>query len=186
MRTDVLAADLTDIRGADGTALPASNLTPTVTDSAITFGDITGLTGKATARFDAGDGGAGNDVLIGGAGSDALLRQDGDDLLVAGTTAFDDNLAALDAVLAEWTSGRTYAQRVANLRGTGSGPRANGNTFLKVSGPGVTAFDDGAVDALDGASGSDWFFAHLSGGVTDVIFGRGVGEVVDELEVRAR
>src|SRR5262249_12941506 len=39
-----------------GTTDPANTLTPTVTDTAITFGDITGLTSKPTARFDAGSG----------------------------------------------------------------------------------------------------------------------------------
>jgi hypothetical protein len=50
----------------------------------------------------------------------------GDDLLIAGPTAFDADLAALAAVMAEWTSARNYADRVANLRGTAAvhGPTA--------------------------------------------------------------
>src|SRR5262245_12247815 len=104
--------------------------------------------------------------------------------LIAGTTAFDGNPAALAAVMAEWTSARTYAARVANLRGSGTGPRANGDFFLKVSGPDVTVFDDGAVDVLTGNAGSDWFFAHRSGGVAlDLITDLGGPEVVEDLGV---
>ena len=33
-----------------------------------------------------------------------------------------------------------------------------------------------------GASGSDWFFANLSGGVTDEVGGLGGGERLDELD----
>ena len=106
----------------------------------------------------------------------------GDNLLIAGTTAFDGNPASLAAVMAEWTSDRTYAARVANLRGSGAGPRGNGGTCLQVSGPDVTVFDDGAVDVLTGNSGSDWFFAHRSGGVAlDLITDLGGSEVVEEL-----
>jgi Ca2+-binding RTX toxin-like protein len=146
-------------------------------------------------------GGGGNDVLLGGAGNDELrggggrdlligglgadkLRGKGD-LLIASTTAFDADLAALDAIMAEWTSSRDYATRVANLRGTGSGPRANGGYFLQASGPGVTVFDDGAVDQLQGTSGRDWYFANLIGGVRDQVGGLGGREILEELGVLA-
>lgn len=51
-----------------------------------------------------------------------------------------------------------------------------------MSGPGVTAFDDGAVDLLLGASGQDWFLANLVGGVLDQISGLNGTELVEELE----
>src|SRR5262249_45976575 len=127
-------------------------------------------------------GGAGRDLLIGGLGADLLLGGGGSDLLLAGTTAFDGDQGALAAVMAEWTSARSYAQRVANLRGSGSGPRANRTTFLKGSGPGVTVYDDGAADVLSGASGSDWFFANRCGGVAlDLINQLGGSEITEEL-----
>jgi hypothetical protein len=44
---------------------------------------------------------------------------------------------------------------VANLSGTGSGPKANGATYLV---PGATVVDDGAVDSLFGGAQVDWFF----------------------------
>jgi hypothetical protein len=131
------------------------------------------------------EGGQGRDLLIGGLGADTLIGNADDDLLIAGTTAFDSHDVALGAVMAEWTSARDYATRVANLKGTGSGPRANGNNFLKASGPEVTVFDDGAVDVLTGSGGDDWYFANLVGGVLDQVKGLGGSEFVEELAVLA-
>jgi Ca2+-binding RTX toxin-like protein len=110
--------------------------------------------------------------MIGGEGADAIVGNGGDDLLIGGRTAFDENEGALCALMAEWTSGRSYADRVANLRGLGSGPRLNGNYFLTTTGPGATVPDDGAVDQLNGSAGTDWFFIGLS----DVIKGSHSGE----------
>ena len=95
--------------------------------------------------------GRGRDLLIGGSGSDRLLGNAEADLLFPDTTAFDDDIAALDAILAEWTSSRSFAARVANLNGTGTGPRANGNFFLLKSGPNPIVLDDAAVDLVIGA-----------------------------------
>jgi Ca2+-binding RTX toxin-like protein len=131
-------------------------------------------------------GGAGRSLLVGGRGADTLTGGGPDDLLLAGPTAFDANEASLAAVLAEWTSGRDYATRVANLRGTGTGPRDNGATVLTAGGPAATVFDDAAADVLQGASGADWFYANRSGGVAlDAVSGPSGGEVVDELSVPA-
>jgi PKD repeat protein len=127
-------------------------------------------------------GGAGDDLLIGGLGRDVLLGGHGDDLLIAGTTFFDNDIAALDAIMAEWTSERDYATRVANLRGVASGPRLNGNYFLIANGPGRTVFDDAAADELIGSSGRDWFFANLDSGVRDRVLGLSWNELSDELE----
>jgi hypothetical protein len=122
--------------------------------------------------------GKGRDLLIGGSGAAQLVGTSGDDILIAGTTAFDNNEAALDAIMAEWTSARSYADRVANLSGTGSGPRNNGTYFLIASGPSATVFDNGAIDVLNGSSGMDWFFANLA---QDLLHGRHDGEVVEGL-----
>jgi hypothetical protein len=76
--------------------------------------------------------------------------------------SFATRQAALNAVLAEWTSQDDYATRIANLLGTGSGSnfnnRLNEKYFLQ---PGVTVFDDGAQDQLTGSAGQDWFFANI-------------------------
>jgi Ca2+-binding RTX toxin-like protein len=100
-------------------------------------------------------GGAGRNVLIGGAGGDILLGGGSSDLLIAGTTAYDDNDDALLAILAEWTSSRTYAQRVANLRNAG-GP-VLGDSGIKLQ-RGETVFDDTEVDTLLGGADLDWLF----------------------------
>tara|TARA_R110002049_G_scaffold50370_3_gene143006 strand:+ start:3222 stop:21794 length:18573 start_codon:yes stop_codon:yes gene_type:complete len=101
---------------------------------------------------------SGQNILIGGLGSDRLSGQQGDDILIGAFTSHDNNDAALDEIAAEWTSGRSYVDRVNNLRdGTSAfGDRNNGSTFLQA---GVTVFDDGAKDHLQGGRGYDWYFA---------------------------
>jgi hypothetical protein len=118
-------------------------------------------------------GGAGDDYLfggvygrsiqIGGAGRDMLVgSQLGNNLLIGGGTTYDENDAALTAILAEWTSSRSFAERVANLA-AGVGP---GNAFKLVKNE--TILDDAAVDQLFGGTNQDWFLAFAS----DVIYGR--------------
>ncbi|MBW3540296.1 MAG: hypothetical protein KY476_08500, partial [Planctomycetes bacterium] len=53
-------------------------------------------------------GGDSRDVLIGGEGADLIQGKDGDDLLIAGVTLFDSDWTALEAILAEWNSDRTF------------------------------------------------------------------------------
>ena len=115
------------------------------------------------------DGGLGLDVLIGGRGSDDLLGGGGGDLLIGARTAFDNNASALRAVLAEWASARSYSDRIANLKGVGTGVRVNGTTFLKTTGAQATIIEDADSDKLTGGSGRDWFFAKLSGNKKDKI-----------------
>jgi Ca2+-binding RTX toxin-like protein len=109
----------------------------------------------------------GRDILIGGAGADRLIGGADEDILIGGTTAFDSILTALLAIQAEWSSSRSYATRVANLRGPGTEPRLNGDFFLKASGAGQTVFNDAAVDTLTGSQQSDWFFLFAGDVQTD-------------------
>jgi len=68
--------------------------------------------------------------------------------MIGGTTAFDDNKAALTAIMAEWTSARDRATRIANLTdGSGSIDGANDPFFLLL-GAGGTVFDDATSDIL--------------------------------------
>ncbi|MCY2965918.1 MAG: hypothetical protein NT069_20195, partial [Planctomycetota bacterium] len=68
------------------------------------------------------------------------------------------------------TSSRNYATRVANIGGTGSGPRRNSGYFLKGSGPWQTVFDDGSKDTLTGGAGLDWYFGNFIGsGLLDTL-----------------
>jgi Ca2+-binding RTX toxin-like protein len=133
-------------------------------------------------------GGHGRDVIIGGLGKDKLVGNQSDDILIAGTTAFDADAAALGLILAEWTSSRSYAARAANLMGTGSGQsyadRLNGNIFLRPTGASATVFDDGAADVLTGSEGQDWFIFNADGpGVRDKVTDLQVGEDFTELDL---
>jgi Ca2+-binding RTX toxin-like protein len=123
-------------------------------------------------------GGRGRDLAIGGRNADQLNGEGGSDLLVSGTTAFDASESALDALFAEWTSGRSYAARVANLSGTGRGPRRNGSFFLR----GATVFDDGARDVLTGGRGNDWFFANVDRPGRDQVRDQQRGERVTDVD----
>src|SRR5262249_2094246 len=99
-------------------------------------------------------GGDGNDVMIGGTGADGMIGEGGGDLMVASRTAFDGNITALLSIMAEWSSARDYATRLANITGTGSGltftSRLNGSNFLISTGTAATVFDDAVADKVEG------------------------------------
>ncbi len=132
------------------------------------------------------NGGNGRDLLIGGLGADRIVGGGADDLLIAGRTTFDNNDLALNGILAEWNSSRSFVSRVANLRGTGNGVdfdnRLNGNYFLQTEGPSATVLDDGAVDVVSGTGGFDWYFANLDGSNIDKITDLTAMERVDDLD----
>ncbi len=120
-------------------------------------------------------GGRGNDRLVGGWGNDAIFGGDGADqlaggfgrdlvvggangdivsgagaILINGSTAYDDDAAAIDAILATWGDPLlTYTQRISRLQTGAGGVRLDG----------TTVFDDGAIDLLVGRAGLDWIFA---------------------------
>jgi Ca2+-binding RTX toxin-like protein len=107
------------------------------------------------------DGGSGRDLLIGGSGQDTLLGGSGDDILIGGlanqlidqSISRGINTSAVAAVMSEWTSDRSYSQRIARLR-TGVGA---GSTIRLSS---ETIQNDGLIDALFGQSGDDWFWSN--------------------------
>jgi Ca2+-binding RTX toxin-like protein len=115
-------------------------------------------------------GGSGPDVLIGGGGSDTLNAGSGGDVLIGGITAFDANLTALEAVLAEWDSSDSYQARVRDLFGNG-GVGQNGYTYLNQA----AVINDVAVNQINGGGGMDWFWLE---GATDKFSGDKAGEVV--------
>jgi len=98
-------------------------------------------------------GGAGNDLLIGGRGNDLLFGEAGDDILIGGTTRYDNNRAALLAIMAEWNATRPIDLRIANLQNGGG---LNDAYRLKKD---DTVLDDAARDVLFSGSGCDWFLA---------------------------
>ena len=66
----------------------------------------------------------GRDFLVGGFGSDRVVGSSEEDIVIGGALNFGNQEAiTIDDVFAEWTSERTYAKRVANITGTGSGIR---------------------------------------------------------------
>jgi uncharacterized delta-60 repeat protein len=127
-------------------------------------------------------GGADRDILIGGAGADSVLANAEDDILVAGTTSHDGNSSALFAIMAEWNSGHTYAQRVANIRNGSGGAALNGSYFLNPDGATPTVHDDGATDTLTGSTGTDWFLFNNDGAVPDIVTDLKPGETASDID----
>src|SRR5262249_24803226 len=104
--------------------------------------------------------GTGYNILIGGPAINPL-RGNGNDILISGTTNYDSNtpanVGALDAILAEWSSGDPYSTPI-NLIMTGikvdSGTPALNST---------TCQSDGVVNTLaDGPTGpqNNWFLVN--------------------------
>jgi hypothetical protein len=156
-------------------------------DNHIEVGNDDGLPALLLGSFgnDHIEGGGGRTIIIGGLGSDHLQAGNGDAILIAGTTDYDRNFPALDAILDEWArTDESYLQRVANLsNATVNGVSPNGlglneGDFLNAA----TVQDDGAGNVLVGGPGLDWFFANLDGvgndGVRDQIRRRKPGEIV--------
>jgi len=154
-----------------------TNLTAGGTVNAILFGgSANGSTLSAT--------GSGHDVLIGGSGKDTLtdtgtgyniliggpgvdtIKGNGNDILISGTTSYDSNtptnIAALDAILAEWSSTDLYSTRISKIMsGVGSG----GTDALNSS----TCQSDGVANTVsDGASATqnNWFIVNSKDKVT--------------------
>ena len=85
-------------------------------------------------------GGGGSDVMIGGDGADTLAKNTGSALQIAGSTSHDLDVAALQAILAEWANAKhTLAAKHASLQGLRA-DRRNGNYFLINSGSQATVF----------------------------------------------
>ena len=114
-------------------------------------------------------GGDGRDLLIGGAGKDTLSGDAGDDILIGGNSSASNNVAALNAIMAEWTSGNAYATRVGFLLNGGG---ANGSTKLSVT-------NDSVADRLTGGSELDWFFSSSLDVLVD--FNAGIGELKKQI-----
>jgi len=102
----------------------------------------------------------GRNILIGGNGKDRLYGNGGDDILIGGSTAHDEDDAALQAILDEWTSANSYADRVSNIR---NGTGANGAFIFD----NTTVLDDGLADILIGSGGRDWFWASANDKLKD-------------------
>ena len=96
-------------------------------------------------------GGNGRDLIIGGQDDDDLAGGLDEDILIGGYTIHDGNLAALDQIMAVWTSSSSFSARVATLTNSSTGLLRNGYVI-----------DDNDRDEIDGGSGRDLYFADMS------------------------
>ena len=102
---------------------------------------------------------AGRDILIGGRHEDTLLGGGGQDIVIGSTTDFDKDEAAIQAIMAEWSSNRNHRDRVRNLSGIQNKKfedRLNGDNFLQRK---TTVGNDSAADQVFGEQGRDWLFS---------------------------
>jgi uncharacterized repeat protein (TIGR01451 family) len=119
-----------------------------------------------------------NDGDNGGNGNGGHGREKNQDILIGGTTDHDADDEALQAILAEWISARSYEDRVDNIRdGSGSATSLNDDFFLDDT----TVFGDDELDILIGSIGRDWFFAPEDDDTSDQLLDRQADEFVDEL-----
>jgi hypothetical protein len=165
------SGDINVLHLTGGLAVPALIFTDGILDASGSIANniLVGQGGNDTLT-----GGSGRDILIAGLGASALHAGSGGDILIGGYTTYDNNIAALLAIMTEWgRSDADYNTRIGHLLGTISGG-LNGSYFLNSS----TVFDNGLVDVLTGGAGMDWFFAHPSKKNGDIIQNLGSGEEV--------
>jgi hypothetical protein len=99
-------------------------------------------------------GGTGRDLMIGGLGIDHL-RGNGA-ILINGTTAYDEELEALEVILQAWSDPRiSYNGRVAAIESGLGGESIR----LSIKEGSRSVFDDGEADKLVGQGKFNWFFA---------------------------
>jgi ELWxxDGT repeat protein len=105
----------------------------------------------------------GHNILIGGSGGGDTLTSGakGMDILIAGTTNYDSNIAALQTIMATWktSTASNYSTVISTIMGNSFADPLNTTTVS----------DSGASDAADTLNGSgkattDWFFLHNTGG----------------------
>jgi acid phosphatase len=112
-------------------------------------------------------GGAGRDILVGGTGN-TQIEAAGQSILIAGTTAFGQNVEAWLTLESEWASADSLAMRVAALT---NGVAGLGSLFALNA---TTVFANGGHNHLEASSGMDWFFADLANDKLDGLSGQDV------------
>lgn len=136
--------------------------------------EIRGGAGNDTLLGGSGDdqlfGEAGRDILLGGTGADTLNGGAGDDLIISGINSqlvFEGqfglvaiNQVAIQAILAEWASARSFQLRIAQLRAGVAG----GTVKLDST----TISGDADVDQLFGELNDDWFWSSPDDLITDL------------------
>jgi Ca2+-binding RTX toxin-like protein len=147
------------------------NMATAVGQGVFDIQNVTGGQGNSMLVGDANPnvlmGGTGRNIIIGGAGADTIAGGGGDNILIGGSTVYDQNLLALQAIMAEWTrTDLSFEQRLAQLISEGENDgRLNGIYVLNKK----SVQSDGATDSLTGGGGHNWFFATNK---EDLIFNR--------------
>lgn len=93
-------------------------------------------------------GSSGRDLLVGGLGEDRIVGNADDDIIIGGQLNYALTDPQIDAIMAEWTSAKSYDIRTTTLE----------TTLLTTTGANPTVQDDSAYDVVTGSGGQDWFF----------------------------
>jgi autotransporter-associated beta strand protein len=146
------SADKSDIQ-VDLALHMASQVASTVSNIA----NVTGSQGNSLLVGDANanvlQGGAGRNVIIGGAGVDTIRGGGGDNLLITDATSYDNQIAALEALMKYWDAATTFDSRVTGLK---KGVTVGG-LFLELNKN--TVQNDNVKDHVYGGAGLNWFIA---------------------------
>ncbi|MFK7822306.1 MAG: hypothetical protein AB8G99_26670 [Planctomycetaceae bacterium] len=95
------------------------------------------------ADVDVVSGSSGRDILFGGEDKDQVKGGSGEDIMIGGSTTLTDE--QLQSILADWTAGGTYEDRVTTVRSS-----------LSVT----DIMDTAGGEKLAGGGDTDWFFAN--------------------------
>jgi hypothetical protein len=142
--------------------------TGSATDVDGTVSGIEGVVGGSTSNVLTG---SSRSLLIGGQGVSQLVGGAGDNLMLAGTTTYDLNDVALEAILTEWDrTDLDFEQRLTDLLDGGPGSD-NGSYDINLE----TFVSNGHSNTItSNAAGSSWIFCMIN----DVIIGRKPSDVV--------
>jgi hypothetical protein len=104
-------------------------------------------------------GGSGRDVLMAGAGKSTIQAGSGDALIIGGTTDYDANDQALQAILNEWSSTDTFSTRLTKLT---NGSLTAGALGVVLDSSTVHGNEQQNTLAGSSPSNNDLFFANLA------------------------
>ncbi len=129
------------------------------------------------------EGFTGRDILYGGEGADLLEGNGDEDILIAGELVPAAGMSVVEhlsgSLRAEWLSGRTLTQRVANILNApgGTNNRLNTEFFIPQGSSFRNLFPESRNrDTVIGGAAQDLFFADLS---TDLVFGSSNENIID-------
>jgi hypothetical protein len=141
------------------------------------FANVKGGIGNSLIVGDANNnvliGGTGRNVLIGGLGSDTLsvcVSNSNDNIEIGGTTDWDANLAALEAIQAEWDrTDLSLNDRYNDLFHGGNPVELNVVNGQEILLNNSTIHVDTSPDTLTGGSGHNWYLVDADDMITNLI-----------------